>query len=438
MDQKNIDLIRATAIQLSGVSSDYNALIEYIDDAQIVLLGEASHGTHEFYDIRAKITQRLISEKHFNAIAIEGDWPDAYNVNQYIHSREYGNAMEALASFDKFPTWMWRNIPMVKCIDWLKNYNEKQNGIDKIGFYGLDVYSMYRSIDLVIKYLDKIDHQAAAEARHYYSCFNRYRHDPQSYAYAVFTKVIQSCAEEVVDQLKRLQEKNWKSLKNGEPSAEEVLYIEQNARVVKNAEAYYRSLFINEESSWNLRDSHMYETLNSLIEYYQRKGIMRPKIVVWAHNSHIGNAKATQMGTHGEYNIGQLVKEQFGRNAISVGFTTYEGTVSAASDWHAPIERKHVRKALPNSYESLFHATQLINFLLILKNKKIVPNELLERAIGVVYRPESERVSHYFHANLTEQFDAIIHCDKTHAVEPLEKTSQWISGEIPETYPSGL
>ena len=242
----------------------------------------------------------------------------------------------------------------------------------------------------------------------------------------------------VLEQLKRVQEQSWDYIKHGKVSADEAFYIEQNARVVKNAENYYRSLFGSEVSSWNLRDSHMAETVNALINYYQSKGTDKPKIIIWAHNSHVGNAAATQMSQNNEYNIGQLIKEQFKHNAFSIGFTTYEGTVSAASDWHAPVERKQVRKALPNSYEDLFHATQIENFLLILKKVTMIPDVLLERAIGVIYRPETERASHYFYAHLNKQFDAIIHCDKTRAIEPLEKTSQWIEGEAPETYPTGL
>ena len=436
-DQKILDAIRSIAIPLKGKPSDYNALLESTNDAQIVLLGEATHGTHEFYDIRAQITKQLIAKKGFHAVAIEGDWPDAYQVNRYIHQQEYATATQALASFDRFPTWMWRNVPMVEFVEWLREYNQKKSE-NKASFYGLDLYSLYRSIDVVIACLKKIDPAAAAEARYYYSCFDRYRHDPQAYGYAVFIRAIQSCEDMVIEQLRRVQEQTWQYLEHGEVSADETFYIEQNARVVKNAEHYYRSLFVNETSNWNLRDSHMLETLNVLIAHYQSKGIEKPKIIIWAHNSHVGNAAATQMSEHNEYNIGQLVKEQFKENAFSIGFTTYEGTVSAASDWHAPVERKRVRKALPNSYEALFHATQIQNFLLLLQKTNMIPDELLERAIGVIYRPETERASHYFYANLVKQFDAVIHCDKTTAIEPLEKTSQWIEGEVPETYPTGL
>ena len=332
---------------------------------------------------------------------------------------------------------MWRNVPVIQFIDWLREYNQEQSE-NKVSFYGLDFYSLYRSIDTVIACLHKVDPAAAEEAKYYYACLDHYRHDPQAYGYAVFTRAIQSCADMVIEEFKRLQEKDWESLGQGKISAEESFYIEQNARVVKNAEDYYRSLFISETNNWNIRDSHMLETLNALIAHYQLKGIEKPKIIIWAHNSHVGNAAATQMSKHGEYNIGQLVKEQFGNNAVAIGFTTYHGTVSAASDWHKPVERKNVREALQDSYEALFHAIQIPNFLLLLKDASIVPNELLERAIGVVYHPQTERMSHYFYANLAEQFDAIIHYDKTRAVEPLEKTSQWLMGEAPETYPSGL
>lgn len=437
-DQTMLAPIRSAAIPLKGTPSDYNALLTSIADAQIVLLGEATHGTHEFYALRAAITQRLIVEKGFHVVAIEGDWPEAYQVNRFIHQQKNSNVSQALASFDRFPTWMWRNIPMVEFIEWLQTYNKHQPD-NKVSFYGLDLYSLYTSIDAIISCLEKIDPAAAAEARYYYSCFDNYRHDPQAYGYAVYTHAIQSCADMVIEELKRLQEQDWEHLEHGELSTQEAFYIEQNARVVKNAEDYYRSLFVSETSNWNIRDSHMLETLNALITHYQLQGIEKPKIIIWAHNSHVGNAAATQMSEHGEYNIGQLVKQQFGKNnAFTLGFTTYHGTVSAASDWHKPVGRKHVREALPESYEALFHAVQIPNFLLMLNNATIVPHTLLERAIGVVYHPQTERMSHYFYARLAEQFDAIIHCDTTKAIEPLEKTAQWIAGEVPETYPSGL
>lgn len=443
MNKEIINILKAEAIALKDLSSDYDSLINFIGDAQIVLLGEASHGTQEFYDARAKITQRLIEEKNFNAVAIEGDWPDTYQINKYINGLEYKKATDALAAFDRFPTWMWKNTSVLNFIEWLKVYNTKQAKTEsKIGFYGLDVYSLYRSIDSILQYLDKINAQAAAEARYYYSCLNKYREDPQMYGYEVFAKIIKSCEYEVLEELKRLQSQNFDWIIKDKISTEDAFYSEQNAQVIKNAENYYRALFIKEENTWNIRDSHMFDTLNMLINYYNlKKNIDTPKIIIWAHNSHIGNSKATEMNLRGEYNIGELVKEKFGSNAISIGFTTYNGTVSAASDWHAPVERKILRNALPESYEYIFHATEIEKFFLILKNNKIkniLPKKLLERAIGVIYRPETERQSHYFYTDLAEQFDVIIHFDKTRALEPLEKTSRWLTGETPETYPSGL
>lgn len=436
-DLKIIESIRSQAIPLNNDSSDYDVLFTSIGDAQIVMLGEATHGTREFYDIRAQISKRLINEKGFHAIAIEGDWPDAYEVNRYIHQEKYNNAIEALSSFDRFPTWMWRNHSIVQFVDWLYEHNQEQTE-NKVGFYGLDLYSLYRSIDVIISCIKKIDPAISAEVQSYYSCFDQYRHDPQAYGYAVVSKAIGSCAEMVVEELKRLQQQTWQFLEHNKISANEAFYINQNALVVKNAENYYRSLFVNETSNWNIRDSHMLETVNALIAHYKLKGIEKPKIIIWAHNSHVGNAAATQMGEQGEYNIGQLVKEQFGIKAFSLGFTTYDGTVSAATDWHQPVERKMIRNALEGSYERLFHAAEIPNFLLLLNNMNVIPHRFLERAIGVVYRPETERMSHYFYANLSEQFDAVIHCDRTTAIEPLEKSSQWIAGEIPETYPSGI
>ena len=279
-DPKILDAIRSIAIPLRGESSDYDALLAHIDNAQIVLLGEASHGTHEFYDIRAQITQRLITEKGFHAVTIEGDWPDAYQVNRYVHQQQYPTAKTALAAFDRFPIWMWRNMPMIKFIEWLHDHNRAQQPENQVSFYGLDLYSLYRSIDVVIESLEKIDPAAAKEARYHYSCFDPFRHDPQAYGYAVFTQTIQSCAYEVLEQLKRLLEQEGQYLAEGKISADEAFYIEQNARVAKNAENYYRSLFLNQASNWNFRDSHMVETLNELINHYQFQGIKEPKIII--------------------------------------------------------------------------------------------------------------------------------------------------------------
>ncbi len=415
----------------------YAALLEDIGDAQIVLLGEATHGTHEFYMLRAEISKKLIHEKHFNIIAIEGDWPDAYQINNYILGEtQYKTANQALASFDKFPTWMWQNVPVTSFVEWLKSYNAQIPEAQRIHFYGLDLYSLYKSIDTIITHLEKIDTAAAAQARHNYACLEQFRQDPTLYGYSVF-KPLKSCQEQVMAELNEMGKKAWHLIKEKKLTENESFYLLQNARVVKNAEAYYRTLFFEEVNNWNLRDAHMMETVMEITRYYTTNKL-HPKIIIWAHNSHIGNAAATQMASHGEFNIGQLVKEQFNKKAYSVGFTTYNGTVSAASDWHMPVERKIIRDALPKSYEHLFHQVGISPFLLLLSDKNIVPSQLLERAIGVVYAPHTERQSHYFYASLAQQFDAVIHYDTTSAVEPLEKSSMWIEGEAPEAYPSGL
>lgn len=425
-----------------GESEGYIKLIDYIGDAQIVLLGEATHGTKQFYDIRAEITKLLITQKNFNAIAIEGDWPDAYQVNLYINNKEYNSASDALSSFSRFPTWMWANKSILSLIEWLKEHNSKQEEPNKknnrIGFFGLDLYSLYSSIEAVINTLEKIDPKAAQEAKEYYSCFDQYKYNPQAYGYAVFLRIIRSCSKEVLESLQKILAKDYSKLEQDKNLSDETFYIEQNARVIKNAENYYRSMFINENSNWNLRDSHMFEILKHLVEYYKSQGVKEPKIIVWAHNSHIGNAAATEMAERGEYNIGQLAKEYYRQKAISIGFSTYSGTVSAASNWDAPVERKNIRPALEHSYEDLFHNANIPNFWLPLKDKSIIPQILLERAIGVIYAPLTERASHYFYANMPYQFDAIIHIDKTDALEPLAKTEEWIQGEIPDIFPSGL
>lgn len=428
------DLLKIEKAAVPFDDEAYAILLEKIGDAQIVLLGEATHGTHEFYEIRAAITKKLIKEKHFNLIAIEGDWPDSYQINRYVHKQAYSSAHEAVSSFDRFPTWMWANVPMIDLIEWLHLHNAKDK--NKVSFYGMDLYSLYRSIGVVIEYLKKIDPQLAKEAAQRYACLDRFNEDPQRYAYAVFSRVTKSCKDEVIAELKRLEELEWQFVQNQKLSAQDAFYLTQNARVVKNSESYYRSLFINEVNNWNLRDTHMMETVDQILHFHKNQG-QDPKIVIWAHNSHVGNAAATQMGDRGELNIGQLAKEKYRNKAFNLGFTTYNGTVSAASDWHGPVERKKVRDALPGSYEDLFHSVGITEFLLSLEDKNIVPKKLLERAIGVIYAPHTERSSHYFYTSLVHQFDAVIHYDQTTALEPLEKTTLWLEGEVPETFPSG-
>lgn len=438
------DVVRQAAVPLTGAAEDYDSLMDLIGDARFVLMGEASHGTHEFYEQRAEITKRLIREKGFTAVAVEADWPDAYRVNRYVRGmNDDATSTEALAGFDRFPAWMWRNTVVVNFVDWLREYNHSlPPNVAKTGFYGLDLYSMYESIKAVLGYLDKIDPEAAQRARYRYSCLEHFGEDSQSYGYAASLGLSSSCEEEAINQLMELQRRTAEfSQENSQVAEDEFFYAQQNARLVKNAEEYYRSMFGGRVSSWNLRDRHMAETLDQLVAHLDRHE-NRSKVVVWAHNSHLGDARATDMGASGELNVGQLVRQQYGNDAVLIGFSTYTGTVTAASDWGAPPERKRVRPALAGSYEALFHATELPQFLLNLRDNDEVRERLrqrrLERAIGVIYLPQSERISHYFKARLSEQFDAMIHFDETRALEPLERTPHWESGEAPETYPFGF
>ncbi|HSP70582.1 MAG TPA: erythromycin esterase family protein [Bryobacteraceae bacterium] len=419
-------------------------MLEYIRDAHFVLLGEASHGTHEFYQQRAQITKRLIQEKGFTAVAVEADWPDAYRVNKYVRGQGGDtDAVEALAGFKRFPAWMWRNADVLDFIGWLRAHNDSlPSGAVKAGFYGLDLYSLHASIEAVLNYLDKVDPEGAQRARHRYSCFEHFGADPQEYGYAAGMGLSHTCESEVVAQLIDLQKRAREyAQRDGRIAADDFFYAEQNARLVKDAEQYYRTMFRGRVSSWNLRDRHMAETLDSLVEHLALPK-QRAKVVLWAHNSHLGDARATQMGQSGEWNVGQLVREKHGRDCALVGFTTYSGTVTAASDWGGPAERKNVRPARPGSYESLFHDIGMPAFLLTLPASAHVTQGLrepmLERAIGVIYRPESELASHYFHARLSDQFDAVLHFDQTRAVEPLERTGEWEIGEPAETFPTGM
>jgi erythromycin esterase-like protein/orotate phosphoribosyltransferase len=439
-DSALIKALSETAYPLAGSARDYDPLVGRIGEARFALLGEASHGTHEFYCERAEITKRLITEKNFVAVAVEADWPDAYRLNRYVRgASDDVDAVEALADFRRFPTWMWRNEMVVEFIEWLRAYNDAlPRGAEKVGFYGLDLYSLHASMKAVLRYLEKVDPEAAKKARERYSCFDHFG-DTQAYGLMTRLNLSKSCEEEVVNQLIELQRRAGQFARSGGQFADdELFYAEQNARLVKNAEAYYRSVFLEEVSSWNLRDRHMAETLDALVTHLGRKG-RRAKLAVWEHNSHLGDARATEMGQRGELNVGQLTREKYGHEAVLVGFTTHHGTVTAASDWGKPAERKRVRPALAGSYEALFHTTGRDRFLLIPNDSDAMAQQLsaprLERAIGVIYRPETERQSHYFRARLAEQFDAVLHFDETRAVKPLETTAEWEAGELPETFP---
>jgi erythromycin esterase-like protein len=430
------------ALPLTGATDDYDALLERVGDSRFVLLGEATHGTHEFYRERARITKRLIDEKGFAAVAVEADWPDAYRANRYVMGRSAdSDATAALADFRRFPAWMWRNRDVVNFVEWLRARNDAHaHHQTKARFYGLDLYSLRASMQAVVRYLDDVDPEAAEFARSRYSCFDHVGGEGVEYGHSVALNVALPCEREVVAELVDLRRRAAQFLsRDGWVAEDEFFFAEQNARLVRNAEEYYREMYRARVSSWNLRDRHMAETLEALVAHLDQQ-LGRARVVVWEHNSHVGDARATEMGAGGELNVGQLVRERWPNDCLLVGFTTDHGRVTAASDWGGPAERKHVRPALAGSYEELFHRVDLDRFLLPLGG--LSPSALrsprLERAIGVIYRPQTERASHWFSARLLAQFDAVIHFDRTSAVEPLERTALWDEGEPPETFPSGL
>ena len=439
-----IQSIQEAAHILTGGSADYDALIERCRNARIVLIGESTHGTHEFYSMRAEITKRLITELGFHAVAVEADWPDSWRVNRFVRDLgEDKSAVDALGGFKRFPQWMWRNSDVLDFVGWLREHNESQtNNRSKVGFHGLDLYSLNESIKEVVEYLQKQDPAVAHRFAKRYSCFEHFGGDSRRYGLFTGTGVAKSCEEEVVGALAELRRKKGSYLQlDGEEAEDNFFHAEQNATIVTNAENYYRTMLQGDVKSWNLRDRHMMDILLALMTHINRVQ-ENSRIVVWAHNSHVGNALATQMGRHGEFNIGQLCREHFGDEAVLIGFTTFTGTVTAASEWDGPAEHKAVRPALSRSYEMLLHQSGMGNFWLDFHEHPAMAELLrpmrLERAIGVVYHPETERQSHYFAASLPDQFDAIFHIDETRAVEPLERTVLWEAGEVEETYPSGL
>jgi erythromycin esterase-like protein len=436
-----VEIVRREALWFEPTADGMGPLLDAIGDASLVLIGEATHGTHEFYRSRAELTKALISARGFNLVAVEADWPDAYRVNRWVrHETIESDAAAALGDFTRFPRWMWRNRDVVDFLDWLRTHNAAQAASTRVGFYGLDLYSLHASIDAVLSYLRRIDPDAAERARYRYGCFEDFGEDPQAYGYAARIGLSRSCEDDVVAQLLDLRRRaaDYAS-RDGRIAADEYFFAEQNARLVRNAEEYYRAMFGGRVESWNLRDTHMMETLEALVVHV-RQTAGHARAVIWAHNSHLGDARATDMADGGELNLGQLVRQMHGARAFAVGFTTHTGTVTATSNWDEPARRKRVRPSMEGSYERLFHDAGVSRFLLLLRDgaaREALHGPRLERAIGVIYRPESERLSHYFRARLPEQFDAVLHIDESSALEPLER---WARDEIdlPETYPTGI
>lgn len=407
-------------------------LLDRIGDARVVLLGEATHGTSEFYRMRERISRELIEHKGFRFIAIEADWPDASRIDRYV--RHAGHRPSQWSAFARFPVWMWRNQEVRQFVEWLRAHNAGLAEHDRVAFHGLDLYSLYNSIHSVVGYLEDVDPPTADIARRRYGCLTPWQSDPASYGYSALNDRYRSCEREVVSMLGDLL---LKRQRYAEKDGERFLDAVQNARLVANAERYYRTMYYGSRASWNLRDSHMFETLQSLMAFHGPNS----KAIIWAHNSHVGDARATEMSRRGEHNIGQLCRIEFGAGAYLIGFGTHTGFVAAASDWDGPMEIKPVRASMPGSYERLCHASRVANFMLPLRTQRSsvllagLAQPRLERAIGVIYRPETELQSHYFQAVLPRQFDEYVWLNETHAVVPLG--AETIEG-LPDTYPFGL
>lgn len=435
--------VHAIARPIYG-EGEIEEIVELIAEKRLVLLGEASHGTKDFYDIRASITRRLISQHGFNAVAIEGDWPDAMRVDRYVRGQSEDDETPemALRGFERFPRWMWRNREVERFIGWLCRCNMERAAERRCGFYGLDLYSMHASMRAVLSYLEDNDPAAAKRARDRYGCFDHIG-DPQHYGIQAQLGLGPKCENEVVAQLAEMQRR--KIARSGRsPAGDAWFHAVQQAHVVRNAEAYYRAMFGGRAASWNLRDTHMADTVDLLAEHLGRDG-EPAKVIIWAHNSHVGDARATEMGEDGQLTLGQILRQRHPNETALVGVTTHTGSVVAAYDWDEPGEVEQVRASLPGSWEELFHECELTRFYATSAQlRRAVGDHVdrLQRAIGVVYRPETERRSHYLHARLADEFDIVIHVDDTRALEPLDPLAEIPARtpqeEVPETYPTGV
>lgn len=425
-----VRLLNEDIIKFNLENKNILSIVNQIGDARLVLMGEASHGTKEFYDARIALSQYLIKEKGFHAIAIEGDWPSAFQIHRFLQG-DIQKVEDALNAFQRFPNWMWRNKSIEAFLLWLRNHND-QHVENKVGFYGLDLYCLHDSIKDIIFYLKKHQPDAVQNAIMRYSCFDHTAVDPQTYGYLVNQGVKHACIKEVTEQLLEMQHHMFSKIDEHKLSDHEAdYYALQNARLVKNAEKYYRSMFETRDISWNIRDQHMAETINNIISHIESTLKLPAKIIVWAHNSHVGDARATEMHERNEINLGQIIREEYNTASYLLGFSTYDGTVRAASAWNGCSTIKKINPSLAGSYEFLFHDANEKNFFLNLRLETHLTHLLkmpeLQRAIGVIYLPQTERNSHYYFSRLSYQFDGIIHFDRTNAVSPLDDENDYKS-----------
>ena len=433
--------LRRSARRLEN-SSDLDPLLDRIGNARYVLLGEASHGTSEYYTWRAELSRRLIREKGFSFIAVEGDWPDCYRVNRYVkaYAGSGANALDVLHAFERWPTWMWANREIVDLVEWLRRYNEQRRVPDerKVGFYGLDVYSLWDSMRAVVEYLESKDPQLAAGARRAYRCFEPYGEDEQEYARATYL-VPTSCEDEAVSVLRSLRQRAPEYAEDGRES---YFNAEQNAFVARNAELYYRTMVRGGSQSWNVRDHHMVDTLERLMAHHEQSNA-QAKAIVWEHNTHIGDARFTNMANAGMVNVGQLVRQAHGDDGVVlVGFGSHRGTVIAGEEWGAPMQRMRVPEARAGSWEDYMHEAvgDRASALLVFEDADDggipeLDEPLAHRAIGVVYDPSHERWGNYVPTLIPRRYDAFMFIDETHALSPLHMPVK--VGEVPETFPSG-
>lgn len=426
-------LISDNSVELNNINDLY-ALIEKIGDAKYVLLGEASHGTHEYYTWRTQISKKLIEQKGFSFIAVEGDWPDCYRLNRYIKNYPDAgkSAFDVLHAFNRWPTWMWGNWETVALAEWLQKHNKKLPKNNKVGFYGLDVYSLWESLDTIIQYLDKKDPKTKHTALNALKCFEPYS-DGEGQSYARATRMVPSiCEDEVIDLLTQIR-KNMSSY-NTDPEA--VMSAEQNAQVIVNAERYYRAMVHPGPDSWNIRDNHMVDTLNRLMKFQGTNA----KAIVWEHNTHIGDARATDMVREGTVNVGQLVNEQHKQDGVfAIGFGSYKGTVIAGREWGDVMRVINVPEAVPHSWEHLMHQLDSKNRIVFMSDEmkeQIGRKEFGHRAIGVVYHPQYEHMGNYVPSLMAYRYNAFIYLDKTSALHPLHIKPD--GHQMPETFPFGL
>ncbi len=421
---EQIDAVRRLAEPLTGGERDYDTVMDIVGSHQFVLLGESTHGTREFYRERARLTRRLIEEKGFTVVLFEADWPDAYDVNEFIHGQNAASAAEALTTFSEFPRWMWGNEEIRGFVTWMQTYNQTPRGAaDPVGVYGMDLYSVKESMGDVLAFLRREDPAAAARAERRYRCLARHVDDMARYGAGVAAGRQVPCRSDAVEQFQELDNRVIQSAAGHRPGDDRLISAWQNARVVVNGEAYYRAAYEGGVASWNLRDRHMADTIDAVSRHLNEGAAQPAKVVVWAHNSHLGDARVTERSAIGELNVGQLMRQRHDGQSVLIGFTTYGGTVRAAPSWGAQGREYPLKPARADSFAAIFHDTGIPAFTLRLRGSPesavALGSRRLERFVGVIYVPGAERESHYVETDLGRQYDAIVHIDQTTAVTPL-------------------